>query len=324
MRHAAAVSALLLCSALTLAERQPTAPPGIPEAARIMAKDPAAAAVILEGVTSREPANARAWRLLASARQQAKLFDEAIQAYQKAIALGPDPVSTYNIGVVHALKGETDRALEWLGKAKAARADMTGIELDPNLASLRTHPRLKTLLPAADDFANPFVEPTRIQQEWRGEAANDQFGWVARAIGDVDKDGVIDFTTSAPTHATVGPSAGRIYVYSTKRRALLWKADGAAGDRLGHTIEAAGDTNRDGIPDVVASGGGKVRVFSGRDGAVLRVLSSPGSMPLWSTAGAGDVNQDGYADIMAGSTFSPGVRLLGKGRQRADDDDGGA
>jgi hypothetical protein len=286
---------------------QPT-PPGIPEALRIQAKDPAAAAKILEGVTAREPKNGRAWRLLGVALQQSAQFDRAIEAYLKALALGPDPTATYNIGTAYARKNEADQAFEWLAKAKAGRFDMTYMQVDPDLEPFRSDARYAALLPKKEDFANPFVEMTKILGEWHGEAMNDQFGWVARDIGDVDKDGVHDFTTSAPTSSGAGQNAGRIYVYSTRTRTLLWKRDGAAGDRLGTTIEAAGDVNADGIPDVVASGGGKVFVYSGRDGAGLRTLTSPGALPLMAVSTAGDVDKDGHADILAGATSPPGAK----------------
>ena len=38
------------------------------------------------------------------------------------------------------------------------------------------------------------------------------------------------------------------------------------------TLETAGDVNADGVPDVVATGGGKANVYSGRDGA--RILDA--------------------------------------------------
>ena len=58
--------------------------------------------------------------------------------------------------------------------------------------------------------------------------------------------------TSAPTHGAQG--AGRIYVYSTGSGRLLWTRRRCPGDQLGTGVEAAGDTDRDGIPDVIASG----------------------------------------------------------------------
>jgi hypothetical protein len=294
---------VLIVSLIAAQGTQP--PPGIPEALRIQAKDPGAAAKILEGVTAREPRNARAWRLLGVALQQSKQFDRAIEAYQKALELGPDPTATYNIGAAYARKNETAKAFEWLTRAKASRFDMTYMQVDPDLEPLRSEARFAALLPRKEEFANPFLEDTKILGEWHGEAMNDQFGWVARDIGDVDKDGVHDFTTSAPTSSAAGQNAGRIYVYSTRSRKLLWKADGVAGDRLGTTVEAAGDVNADGTPDVVASGGGKVFVYSGRDGSVVRTFTSPGELPLMSTATAGDVDRDGHDDIVAGATSPP-------------------
>ena len=303
----ATFAALALSSVVSLAQ---STLDSIPQAMAILAKDPAAAATILEAVTTREPGNARAWRLLGTARQQAKQLDAALAAYTKAIALGPDPTSTYNVAVVHALKGSTDAAFEWLARARTARADMSVIAVDANLKALRNDPRFARLLPSPEDFRDPFVEPTKVIHEWTGEAANDQFGWIARAIGDVDGDAISDVVVSAPTHATGGAAAGRLYVYSARSGRLLWKADGSAGHRLGNNVEAAGDLNKDGTPDVVASGGGIVFVYSGRDGAVLRTFKSPGEWPLRATAGAGDVNRDGYADIIAG-TAPPSTNATG-------------
>lgn len=293
--------------AVLLAIQPPQAPPpGIAEALQVQPKDPAAAARILEGVTEREPRNATAWRLLGAARQQAGDLDRAIDAYRRVLAIQPDPVATYRIGNVYAQKKDLDSAFEWLGKAKeTGRVDMMQMEADPALEALRADPRYRPLLPTKKDFERPFVEPTKILGEWHGEARNDQFGWIARVIGDVDRDGVLDFVTSAPFAGDADKPAGRLYVYSTKTGRLLWKVDGAPGDRLGITVEAAGDVNADGTPDVVATGGGKVLVYSGRDGAVLRTLDSPGPLPLRAASTAGDVNGDGHADLLAGATPLP-------------------
>ncbi|MBA2305374.1 MAG: tetratricopeptide repeat protein [Acidobacteria bacterium] len=272
------IALLVLVSFLSQASsRTPAAQPvpGIPEALRIQPQDPAGAAKILEAVTAREPGNVQAWRL-GAALQQAKQFDQAIEAYRKALGIQPDPATMYNLGTAYARKNEPDPAFEWLAKAKATRRlDMTQMEVDPDLEALRKDARYAPLLPKREDFDNPFVE-RRGSAEWDGEGTNHQFGWVARAVGDVDKNGVIDFVTSAPFKGAAGSPSGRVYAYSTRTRKLLWKVDGAAGDQLGTTLEAAGDVNADGIPDVVATGGSKAYVYSGNKGSVLLTLSSPG------------------------------------------------
>ena len=298
---------------VVLAAAQPS-PPGIPEALQIQPTDPAAAAKILEGVTAREPGNARAWRLLGVARHQARDYQRAIEAYQQALAIQPDPAATYNIGASYARLSDSDRAFDWLAKARATKqVDMSYLLVDPDFASLKDDPRVPALLPSKADFANPFVENVRIIREWQGEAANDQFGWVARGVGDIDKDGATDFVTSAPFKGGSAP-AGRIYLYSSKGGRLLWKVDGAPGERLGLTIEAAGDVNRDGIPDVAATGPGtgKGYVYSGRDGTVLLTLAGPGGAALSAIAAAGDANGDGHADVLAGAAPRPPATGVGK------------
>ena len=196
-------------------------------------------------------------------------------------------------------------------------------------------PRFASPLPGADEFANPFVENTKVIREWKGESAGDQFGWIARDIGDVNRDGIHDIVTSAPTSNVGGAGAGRVYVYSTRSGKLVWKVDGRPGDLLGTGIEAAGDTNGDGTPDVVASapGGGRAYIYSGRDGAVLQAFDAEDKQDAFGrhVSGVGDVNGDGAADVIVGAppTTPRGkgpaeLRLLGTGRQAASDLDGRA
>ena len=310
---------LAFTMALALAAAtQPAPPPGIPEALQVQPKDPGAAAKILEGVTAREPGNARAWRLLGAARHQHKDYERAIEAYQKALAIQADPTATYNLAASYARLKESDRAFDWLAKAKATKqVDMSFVPVDPDFADLKDDARIAALLPAKSDFARPFIEDVRIVHEWQGERANDQFGWIARGIGDVDADGINEFATSAPFAGDSAAPAGRIYIYSSKSGRLLWKADGAPGERLGLTLEAAGDVNGDLIPDVVATapGTGKAYVYSGRDGKVIRTLTAPGEgSPLSAVATAGDVNGDGHADILAGAAPRPQITTRGAGR----------
>jgi hypothetical protein len=310
MAGAVAATLALPGGAAALIAQQPQGAPPSPQLAaanaRLQAQDPAGAVAILEPLVKVEPRNAAAWRLLGSARHQLEQFDAAIAAYETSLTLQPNvAVALYNLACAWARKGEKDRAFEWLDKARATTTiDMTQAKSDPDLESLRGDPRFAALMPSPDDFENPFVEPVTVIREWRGEGPNDQFGWIARNVGDVDGDGVADVVTSAPTRAVGGPNAGRIYVYSAGKGTLLWTADGAPGDRLGLGVEAAGDTNRDGVPDVVASAPGRARVmvYSGRTGEVLRTFigRSP-SENFGRHVSGGDVNGDGYADVIVGA-----------------------
>jgi hypothetical protein len=275
--------------------------------ARLQANDNAGAATILEQLTAEEPRNGRAWRNLALAYQNLKDWDRAIAANQHSLDVDPElPTPLFNLGVLYAQKGDRDQAFAWLAKAKAThKIDMTQLEVTDELSGLKNDPRFAQLLPTRADFDNPFKEDVKIIREWDGESANDQFGWIARNIGDVDGDGIPDIVTSAPTSSKGGAKAGRIYVYSTKSGKLLWKADGQAGDELGTGVEAAGDTNGDGIPDVIASapGGGYAKVYSGRDGRVLLTLHAEDKNDEFGrhASGTGDVNHDGFADVIVGA-----------------------
>jgi len=67
--------------------------------ARLQAQDAAGAAKLLEDITAREPKNARAWRMLGTARHRAADYDRAIAAYVTALTVEPDhPVALYNLG----------------------------------------------------------------------------------------------------------------------------------------------------------------------------------------------------------------------------------
>ena len=266
------------------------------------------AAAQLQRLTIAEPKNAAAWRALGTTYLKLKQTAPAVAALQAARELEPGAARTlYQLGVTYAVSGDLDAAFTWLREAKATgRYDMTEISVDDRLATLRADARFTALLPRAQDFEHPFVEPVKIIREWRGEAAGDQFGWIARPIGDVDGDGVVDIVTSAPTHGEKASHAGRVYVYSVGSGKLLWSADGQPGDELGSGIEGIGDTDGDGIPDVIASapsGPGVVFIYSGRDGHVLQSLHALRTDELFGNhiSGMGDVNGDGYPDLIVGA-----------------------
>jgi len=275
---------------------------------------------ILEPAMTTLRGNAAAWRSLGLAHLKLHEPSAAQDAYKRALALEPvNPLPLIFLGIAAAQSGENDQAFAWLRKARATRrVDMTQLEIEPDLAGLRGDPRYAELKPVPADFAHPFVEDVNIVREWDGEAAGDQFGWIARVIGDVDGDGKNDFVTSAPTKNVRGENAGRIYVYSGGTGALIWSVDGAPGDQLGTGLESAGDIDGDGVPDVVAGAPSidTAYVYSGRDGRALLTLHGEAKGDNFGdhVASAGDVDGDGHADIIVGA---PANNAGGKGAGRA-------
>ncbi len=279
----------------------------------LRAGDADRAAAILTTLSTETPGDARVWRALGSTQLQRNQPAAAIVAYRRSLTLDPDaPQIFFGLGTAYAAMHRRAEALHWLKLAHDSRRfDMSELTVNPKLAAYRDEPEFRELLPLEADFANAFVEPVHILHEWRGEAPEDQFGWIARNIGDVDNDGINDLVVSAPTHGANSSHAGRIYVYSGKSGQLLWSADGEQGDELGTGVEAAGDTNCDGIPDVVASGPsakGVAYIYSGREGRVLHVFHSVNPQESFGNhiSAAGDVDGDGCADIIVGSPGTPG------------------
>ena len=80
----AAIIVAVAASLNLRAQPQAAAQPAIADAqARLQARDPAGAVRILEAVTTREPANVSAWRMLGTARQQSRQLDGALEAYRR-------------------------------------------------------------------------------------------------------------------------------------------------------------------------------------------------------------------------------------------------
>jgi len=138
------------------------------------------------------------------------------------------------------------------------------------------------------------------------------------AAGDVDRDGWDDLLVGTP-FTTPSPPHGGFRVISGRDHSVLlsWLA-GATDYSAGANVAGAGDVDQDGYPDLlVGSGDGMpflsfpVRVFSGRDGALLYTCEPPHDTTPFGAAlaGVGDVNADGFPDWAVGSPWRGAIAL---------------
>jgi hypothetical protein len=144
------------------------------------------------------------------------------------------------------------------------------------------------------------------------------------AVADVDGDGRGDVIAGAPDDPLIfdAPRAGRVLVFSGasgERTHGFVSPDFDDDARFGASV-AAGDVNADGAPDVIvgapfqdtpaglAHPDGRVYVFSGADGALIRTLEPPQLLTdanLGAQVAAADLDGDGHADVIAGAPGEP-------------------
>jgi hypothetical protein len=148
-----------------------------------------------------------------------------------------------------------------------------------------------------------------------------QFGsFFVAGIGDVNDDKTPDIYVGDYSDRTNGPDAGRAAVFSGRDGSELWARLGQEGDGLGPG-RGAGDVNGDGRPDVIvgsytssagAPGGGKIEIFSGRDGSLLRSFTSttPNENLGFDAVGIGDVNGDDVPDALLAAATGDHVYIV--------------
>lgn len=156
-------------------------------------QDHAGAAEAFRRITEREPENGRAWMLLGYCLHAQGDLDAALSAHRRAATFPQfTKVASFNAACVLALQERTDDAFTWLRRAfDAGFVNLSAIESDTDLAGLREDPRFARYRTRKPDSVRPFLEegPVILHDHF-GEAAGDQFGWVARSLGDLDGDGV--------------------------------------------------------------------------------------------------------------------------------------
>lgn len=108
-------------------------------------------------------------------------YDEAIEAFQKAIEAGyREDAASYNIACGYALKGDPDKAFEWLRKAAEAGFEVASyLERDGDLDNLKSDPRWK-------EFKKTVKEHPSARREHEAAAAAARYG---RLVARAPKDG---------------------------------------------------------------------------------------------------------------------------------------
>jgi len=162
----------------------------------------------------------------------------------------------------------------------------------------------------ASGAGGTFVEPgvhVLHQFDGAGPAGTAFFGWAVSELGDVDGDHVGEAIVGEPFN---GPNndSGSTYVFSGHTGRLLYRFDGAPGDWNGFAMADAGDTDGDGVDDILVgsphNGRGHVDLYSGHTGLLLHRFkgAQAGDSFGWSVSSAGDVDHDGHADVLIGAT----------------------
>jgi hypothetical protein len=159
-----------------------------------------------------------------------------------------------------------------------------------------------------------------------------EFGsFFVAGVGDVNGDETPDFYVGDYADTTngsdaAGNTAGRAGVYSGRdgHELLAWLGDSPeAGLGPGR---GAGDVNGDGRPDLIvgsytsnagAPAAGKVQIFSGADGSLLRTITSTVENDNlgFDAVGLGDTNRDGLPDELLSAANGNHVYIVAGNRQ---------
>lgn len=167
-----------------------------------------------------------------------------------------------------------------------------------------------------------------------GESAGDSAGQSVSSAGHFNEDLVGDILVGASNQRSGGAGAGAAYVLHGPLSGTVDLGDAQvklvgeeAGDAAGSALCLAGDTDSDGLDDILvgaprsdaaASDAGAIYVVQGSLSGVVDLSAASalllgqatGDLAGTALSGAGDLNDDGYADILVGA---PGASTGGYG-----------
>ena len=163
-----------------------------------------------------------------------------------------------------------------------------------------------------------------------GPTPDDAFGWSIAMVGDINVDSISDMAVGAPGMPGSGfQQPGSAFIVSPSGQFLmeLHCEMPSLGDRCGEAVLGVGDWTGDGVPEIAvgapgsdgATDGtlrdiGRVDIFSGADGTLLRDIPGPLQLSRFgSSLAAQDLDGDGILDLIVGAPgFSrPGEPSVG-------------
>jgi hypothetical protein len=166
---------------------------------------------------------------------------------------------------------------------------------------------------------------------WAGSGPSAYFGRGLAGVGDVNGDGLDDIAVGEPGW---NQDTGRVHLVlgSTGTPRAVYLHGDRPGDRFGTVVDGVGDTDGDGLDDLLVyspvgwwqSGHSSVKVYRGSTTLPLdppTVISGNSAFDrIWNAAGVGDVDGDGLADVAV--TQNTGDVYIHHGCQADADRDG--
>jgi hypothetical protein len=167
----------------------------------------------------------------------------------------------------------------------------------------------------------------------RDGAGGDALGTSVAMPGDMDGDGRSEFAAGAPQPPFISPTLpGYVRVYSSTGITLFTATGDAVDDRMGTSVSAAGDVDRNGLADLIAgaplaaSDGGIARIFrrnstvdAGRLEDYGRACpAADGRLPRLTLTGRPSLGQSYSIGVRSAPASAPGILRIAFGRNNLD------